>query len=342
MKKIVISRFGPPDVLLLKEMKTLTPKDNEVLIKIHYAGVNFAEIMARMHLYPGAPKPPTSIGAEASGTIEKIGKNVNGWIIGQKVMAFCKHKSYASHAVISPDLLIPLPKSFTMEQGAAFPVVYTTAHMMMFNQGNLNKGGSILIQGAGGGVGTAAIQLAESKGAYSIGTASSWKHKRLKEMGLDCCIDYSTENVFEKVMEFTNGRGVDVCIDPIGGKSWKNSYNALAELGKLIVFGNQTLVSGFRLNPITIIKEFISITKFSPMKLIPRNKGILGYHLGYLNKSPDQVKKTILDLLKLADDRKISPVIDKVFSHEDAPGAHRHMQERKNFGKILIDFRNAE
>ena len=342
MKQIIISKYGPPEVLQVREVTTPEPSANEVRVKIHYAGVNFAEVMARMRLYPGAPKPPTTIGAEGCGIIEKVGNDVTQWQVGAKVMFFARFKSYASHVITSAELLIPLPDSLTIEQGAAFPLVYTTAHLMMFDQGNLRENQTILIQGAGGGVGTAAIQLAKSVGAKTIGTASGWKQEKLIEMGLDHFIDYTKEDVLRKVIEFTDGRGVDVCFDPVGGKSWMNSYKALSELGKLIVFGNQTIVSGFRLNPLVLLKEFLTMTKFSPMKLIPRNKGVMGFHLGYLKKSGDRVKAAFTELLKLADEGKISPVVDTVFPYIDAPGAHRHMQERKNFGKILIDFREAD
>ncbi len=342
MKQIFISKYGPPEVLKVREVPDPEPGEGEVRIKINFAGVNFAEVMARMRLYPGAPKPPAPLGSEGSGIVESMGPNVTNLKLGDPVIILSKFNTYATYAVVPVKKVIPLPTTFSLEQGAALPIVYITAYMMMFEQGNLKSGQTYLIHGAGGGVGTAAIQLAKAVGAKTIGTASKWKHDKLKDLGLDYCIDYNTEDVFEKVMDFTDGCGVDLVTDPLGGNSWKTSYKCLAPLGKIIVFGNQTIVSGFKLNPIVLFKELLNITKFSPVKLIPQNKGIMGYHLGYLDKAQGRVKSAILELLKLGEDGKISPIVDKVFPYTNAPAAHRYMQERKNFGKILIDFREAD
>ncbi len=131
---------------------------------------------------------------------------------------------------------MPLPEKFSLEEGAAFPLVYVTAYMMMFDLGNFRKGETILIHGAGGGVGTAAIQLAQAMGGNIIGTASHWKHSKLKKMGVQNCIDYNVEDVYNTVMEFTGNRGVDLIIDPVGGKNWKISYKCLSKMGKLIIY----------------------------------------------------------------------------------------------------------
>ena len=280
MKQIVISKYGSPEVLQVRNVEKPTPKSDEVLIKNHFSGVNFSEVMARMKLYPGAPKPPSTIGGECCGVIEAIGDNINGFSIGQRVMAFSRFQSYASHVCSPISMVMPLPDEFSLEQGAAFPVVYITAYQMLFDLGNLRAGDTVLIHGAGGGVGTAAIQIAKSLDVKIIGTASKWKHARLKEMGVDCCIDYQYENVVEKVKSFTNNNGVDVIIDPVGAKNWKMSYECLGIMGKLIIFGDQDLVSGFKLNPFTAIKELWSMPKYKPMSLMSSNKSIMGYHLG--------------------------------------------------------------
>ena len=146
------------------------------------------------------------------------------------------------------------PNEFSFEEGAAFPVIYLTAYMMMFDLGNLQKDDTILIQGAGGGVGTAAIQLAQISGSNIIGTSSKWKHEKLHSMGVEKCIDYNKEDIQEQVMEFTNNRGVDLIIDPIGGQNWKISYACLAPLGKMIIFGDQNFVKSESFNFFTLMK----------------------------------------------------------------------------------------
>ena len=338
MKRIEYIKYGGPEVLVVKDFTLDNPKDNEVQIKTSFAGINFAEIMTRMGLYPGAPKPPSPIGGEASGIIEKVGKDVSNFKVGDKVMAFAPFNSYSSHINVNENMLINLPESFTMEQGAAFPVIYMTAYMMMFDLGNLKENEIFFIQGAGGGVGTAAIQLAKAAGAKIIGTSSAWKHERLKAMGVDCCIDYNNENVKEKIMTYTDGYGVDLIIDPVGGKQWKESYEMLSPMGKLIVYGNQNLVKGNTRSIIALIKEMLTMPKMKPYEMIGKNKAIMGYHLGRLKGAEHKIKRAIEGISLMIQAGKVDPVVGKVFSFDQASDAHAYIQERKNFGKVLLDF----
>ena len=342
MKRIEYIKYGAPEVLQVKDFELNEPQDNEVQIKTAFAGINFAEIMTRMGLYPGAPKPPSPIGGEASGIIEKAGKNVDNFKVGDKVMAFAPFNSYSSHINVNENMLIPLPDSFTLEQGAAFPVVYITAYMMMFDLGNLKKNEILFIQGAGGGVGTAAIQLAKSIGAKIIGTSSSWKHDRLKSMGVDYCIDYNKDNVREKIMQYTDGYGVDLIIDPVGAKEWSESYKTLAPMGKLIVYGNQNLVRKNTRSIVALIKEMINMPKIKPYEMIGKNKAIMGYHLGRLKGAEHKIKRAIEGISLMIQAGKVDPVVGKIFPFDQAADAHSYIQERKNFGKVLLDFTTSQ
>ena len=308
---------------------------------MHYAGINFAEIMARMKLYPGGPKPGSTLGGEVSGVIEAMGQDVKDLKIGQKVMGLSLNGSYSSHVCMDSNSIIPLPNNFNLDEAAAFPVIYITAYMMMFDLGNLQDGDTFLIHGAGGGVGTAAIQLAKTKNVKIIGTSSSWKHSKLIDMGVDKCIDYNTDNTEEEIMNFTSGKGVDLVIDPVGAKNWKLSYKCLARMGKLIIYGDQNLVKGERLNPFVAMKELYSMPKYRPMDLMANNKVVMGYHLGRFKGHEWKVKRSIDNLINLINKNDIHPIIDRKFSFNEAPNAHRHIQNRKNFGKVLLDFTDA-
>ena len=338
MKSVILTKYGAPEVLEVKELKNPEPLNNQVRIKVHYAGINFAEIMARMRLYPGGPKPGSVLGGEVSGVIDKIGEDIQGLSIGEKVMGLSLSGSYSSQVCIDADSIIPLPNNFKLDEAAAFPVTYITAFMMMFDLGNLQEGDTFLIHGAGGGVGTAALQLAKTKNIKIIGTSSSWKHDKLIRMGVDKCIDYNTDNTEKEIMDFTNGKGVDLVIDPIGAKNWKLSYRVLAKMGKLIIYGDQNLVKGDKLKPIVAMKEMYSMPKYRPMDLMANNKTVMGYHLGRFKGHEWKVKRSIENLVKLVNDNDLHPVIDSKFSFRDAPKAHRHIQNRKNFGKVLLDF----
>ena len=338
MKEVLITKYGPPEVLQVCEKPTPSPSKDEVLVRNHFTGINFSEIMARMRLYPGAPKPPTTLGAEGCGVIESVGENITKFHQGERVIVFARHASYSTHICTSEDMVIPLPDKFTFEEGAAFPVVYITAYMMMFDLGNFCKGETILIHGAGGGVGTAAIQLAQSVGGKIIGTASKWKHDKLKTMGVNNCIDYNTEDVYQKVMEYTDSKGVDLIFDPVGSKNWKVSYKCLSPMGKLVIFGDQNFVKGKTFSLQASLKEFFSMPKFRPMDLMSRNKSVMGYHLGRLAGAEEKIQRATIALHNLAKDGKIKPVIDKIFPFTEAAQAHAYIQNKKNFGKVLLDF----
>ena len=340
MKEVIITKYGAPEVLQVREKRTPIPSNNEILIQNHFTGINFSEIMARMRLYPGAPKPPTTLGAEGCGIIESVGENVTKFQPGEKVMVFSRYASYATHICTSEDMVMPLPDKFSFEEGAAFPVIYITAYMMMFDLGNFHKGETILIHGAGGGVGTAAIQLAQTIGGNIIGTSSKWKHEKLKNMGVNHCIDYNTEDVLKKVMQFTGSRGVDLIIDPVGGKNWKTSYKCLAPLGKLIVYGDQNFVKGQSFSLFASLKEIFSMPKYKPMNLMSENKSIMGYHLGKLAGAEDKIERAVVALGEIVKKNNIKPIIDKIFPFTEAHKAHRYIQDRKNFGKVLLDFRD--
>ena len=208
----------------------------------------------------------------------------------------------------------------------------------MFDLGNLQENDTFLIHGLGGGVGTAAIQLAKTKNIKIIGTSSSWKHDKLIKMGVDKCIDYNKENIYEEIMNFTNGKGVDLIIDPIGAKNWKLSYSVLSKMGKLIIYGDQNLVKGDKLKPLVAMKEIYSMPKYKPMDLMANNKAVMGYHLGRFKGHEWKVKRSINNLIKLVNNNNLHPIVDKDFSYKDAPKAHRYIQNRKNFGKVLLDF----
>ena len=341
MKSIILTKYGAPEVLKVKEFSDPEPLGTEVRVKVHYTGINFAEIMARMKLYPGGPKPGATLGGEVSGIIDVIGKDVKNLNVGDRVMGLSLYGSYSSHVCIDQNSIIPLPDNFRLDEAAAFPVAYITAYMMIFDMGNLQDGETFLIHGAGGGVGTAAIQLAKTKDIKIIGTSSSWKHDNLIKMGVDKCIDYNIDDTEKDIMDFTNGKGVDLVIDPIGAKNWKLSYQTLAKMGKLIIYGDQNLVKGDKLKPIIAMKEMYSMPKYKPMDLMANNKSVMGYHLGRFQGYEWKVKRSIDNLIKLVNNNNIRPIIDCKFPYTDAPKAHRYIQNKKNFGKVLLDFTSA-
>jgi len=330
-----VTRHGAPNVMEYKETTLDAPRSNELQVEIYYSGINFADILGRMGLYPTAPKPPYVPGFEISGKVIGIGDDSLSHWLGKSIMGLSRFNGYASATNISVDQVFEIDESFLM-QGAAIPVNYLTAYFMMITQSNLQKDEWVLIHGIGGGVGIAAIQIAQKLGAKIIGTASKGKHDRLKELGIEHLIDYRTEDFQSRSLDITDGKGVQVILDPLGGKALKKSYDSLSEFGRLVAYGFSQAAPGSTKNWLKILPEYLGMPKFDPMKLMMQNKGVFGFHLGMLKKRQDLVQETSQKLIDWLGDGTISPMVDTVFPLKDIQMAHQYIADRKNFGKVLL------
>src|SRR5687767_9105183 len=217
MRQIVTTTTGNIDVLKVQQKPDPTLRDDQVLIRVRAAGLNFADILARQGLYPDSPSKPCVMGYEVSGVIEAVGKDVNSSFEGKSVAAMTRFGGQSELVAVKATQIFEKPDKLTFEQTAAIPVNYLTAYALLVVMGSLHAGESVLIHNAGGGVGLAAIDIAKKIGAVTYGTASPGKHKFLAERGLDHAIDYRTQDWLPVLQQLTDGRGVDLVIDPIGG-----------------------------------------------------------------------------------------------------------------------------
>ena len=237
MRQVVIPRFGAPDVLEMREAPDPSPGDGDIRIRVRAAGINFADILARLGLYPDAPKPPMVVGYEVAGKVDAVGRDRRRLRDGDRVVALTRFGGYADTVVVPPTQAFHFPDELSDSEAAAVPVNYLTASLALYRMAALAPGETVLVHNAGGGVGIAATQLARLRRATVIGTASAFKHDALRSFGVDHAIDYRHANVAEEVKRITRGRGVDVILDPIGGRSFTDSYRMLAPLGRLVIFG---------------------------------------------------------------------------------------------------------
>ena len=210
MRQVWIKRFGAPEVLETREAPDPAPVADQVRIRVRASGINFADIMARLGLYPDAPKPPCVVGYEVSGVVDAIGPDASEDWVGQRVLALTPFGGYGDCVAVSQDFVVSLPGSVSFEVGAGLGVNYLTAWLLLIDLAHVQEGETVLIHGVGGGVGLAAMQIARARGAHIIGTASSPKHDRLRALGVDSLIDYGNEDVAARVVALTEGRGVDV------------------------------------------------------------------------------------------------------------------------------------
>jgi NADPH:quinone reductase-like Zn-dependent oxidoreductase len=330
MRAIVITKHGGPGVLQVQEQPDPELGPGEVRIDVAAAGINFADVMARMGLYPDAPKTPCIVGYEVAGTILELGDGVEGLTHGQRVFASTQFGGYASQVVVPAHNVVALPDELSFEQGAAIPVNYGTAWAGLIGYGSLQPGERVLIHSAGGGVGIAATQIAKRVGVEVYGTASPGKHARCEELGVDHTIDYTRSGWEQGLPQF------DVILDAVGGKSFRTGYNLLRPGGRLVAFGASAVVSGQRRNLVTALRAVIRMPRFNMIKQMSESKAVIGLNMLTLWKDRGTLQPWIAPLREMLDDGTVKPVIAGDFSFEDAGAAQTMITERRNVGKVVL------
>ena len=336
MRQILFPKAGPPESMKVVETPDPDPGPGEVRVRTVAAGINFADISARMGMYPDAPPFPCVIGYEASGTIDALGDGVDDLTLGQQVVVMTRFGGYSDTVVVPAMQAVPVPDGLDLKAAAGLPVTYLTAWLMLMHLGRVGEGDTVLVHSAGGGVGLSALQICKWRGARVIGTASSGKHARLKEMGLDHAIDYRTEDFEAEVKRITDGAGVDIVLDAVGGDSFKKSYRCLTDFGRLFLFGVSSFNPGLTRSIFAALKGLARTPRFHPFNLMNDNKGVHGVNLGHLWHRLDVMRPMFDRLVGLAAEGVLSPVIDATFDFDHAADAHHYIQARKNFGKVLL------
>ena len=335
MRAVVITKHGGPGVLQVQERPDPVLAPGEVRIDVAAAGINFADVMARMGLYPDAPKTPCVVGYEVAGTILELGDGVEGLSHGQRVVAGTQFGGYASQVTVPASDVVALPDTLSFEQGAAIPVNYATAWAGLIGYGSLRRGERVLVHSAGGGVGIAATQIAKRHGAELYGTASPGKHERIAELGVDHPLDYTKAGWEKGLPHF------DVILDAVGGKSFRTGYNMLRPGGRLVAFGASALVTGQRRNVVSALRTVIRMPRFNMIKQMSESKAVIGLNMLTLWKDRGTLQPWIAPLREMLDDGTIQPVVAGDFAFEEAGAAQTMITERRNVGKVVLSPRSA-
>lgn len=338
MRQIWIAKAGPPEVLTLKEAPDPLPRANELRIRVEASGVNFADILGRMGLYPDLPALPVVVGYEVAGRVDAIGDGVDAAWLDRDVFAMTRFGGYADVVCVPSNQAFIRPAGMSAEQGAAIPINYFTAWQLVVVMGALRAGETMLVHSAGGGVGIAATQIAKHIGARVIGTASTAKHARLRALGVDHLIDYRREDFEARTREIMAGRGVELILDAVGGASFKKGYRLLAPTGRLGMFGISSAATGKERSIISMLQTVASMPwlQFTPVALINQNKGVFGVNLGHLWNELERVRGWSDSLLDLWTQGVVRPQIARTFGFEEAAAAHHYIHDRKNIGKVLL------
>ncbi len=336
MRAIVLAKHGSPDAALVVEQRPdPAPGPGQVRIAVKASGLNFADLLARVGLYPDAPKPPCVMGYEVSGEIDQLGAGVNRFEIGQRVVAATRFNGFAELAVADVANVLALPERFSFEQGAALPVQYGTAYAAVDLTAAVRPGETVLIHAAAGGVGIAATQILRPRGVHIIGTASASKHDFIKQQGVEHAIDYHSQDVGEQVKKLTGERGgVDVVLDALG--DFRSSYKLLRPGGRMVMYGVSNMMSGDKRSLVRAVKGLAAMPWFNPIKLMNHNKAVIGLNLLHYWDDVGDLDQMIAPLVELIENGVIDPVVAESFPFDRAADAHRYIQDRKNIGKVVL------
>ena len=333
MKQVVITRYGPPAVLQVRDAPDPEPQAGEVRVRVAAAGINFSDLLARQGLYPDAPKPPMVVGYEVAGTVDRVGAGVTALRAGTRVVASTRFKGQSELAVADSGNVFPLPDDWTFEQGAALPVVYLTAHHMLVRVAAAQAGETVLVHAAAGGVGLAVAELGKILSLRVIGLAGARKHDVLREYGVEP-LDSADPRWWEAARRVAP-RGIDVVLDGVGA-SWRRGYDLLAPAGRLVIYGVSDMVGGPTRNMLRVLWRLVRFPRFGPLSLMNNNRAVAGVNLGHLWNARELMAPQLAALVAYARAGRIRPRVDRSFKFSAAAAAHQYIHDRKNIGKVVL------
>jgi len=323
-KAVVCRELGPPERLRLETFASAPLNPGEVRVAVHAAGINFPDILMAAGEYQLKPELPFTPGMEAAGEVIEVGDAAEGVAVGDKVIVKLRHGGYASEAVVAPAQLTPLPSTFDFAEGATFLAAHGTAYHGLIDRGQLKSGETLLVHGAGGGVGLAAVEMGKMLGATVIAAASSEEKLAVAQArGADHLVLYSREPFRDAVKRITDGRGVDVVYDPVGGEVFENSVRCIAWGARLLVIGFTGGIGLARTNLLLI-----------------KGASVLGVRAGEaVRKNPALGEVRQRKLLEWAEAGKIRPNVSHRLPLENVAQAMRLLIDRKAIGRVALMMR---
>lgn len=341
MRAVVLTGTGGPEVLRVQELPNPVVAPGQIRIAVRAAGINFADTLARVGLYPDAPKPPCVLGYEVAGEVETVGEGVTGFQLGDRVVAGTRFNGQAELVSVDAGQALPLPAHLSFEQGAAFPVNYGTAYAALVLMGGMREGDRVLIHAAGGGVGISATQLARNAGAEIFGTASPGKHEAIREQGVAHAIDYRSKDFEDEVLRITGGEGVDLVMDALGPTSFRKDYRLLRPGGKLVMYGlSENSEGGARNLPATLKSlakmPWATMPWWKSLMMMNENKGVFGLNMLSWWEREGDLDRVTEPLLADLEAGRLDPVVAEAFPFDRAGDAHQFIAERRNVGKVVL------
>lgn len=328
MKAVVISKPGGPEVLETRDIPEPVAGPDDLVVRVHAAGLNRADLLQRRGGYPQpGPKPEFEVpGLEYAGEVSAVGSRVDGFAVGDRVMGLLPGGGYAEYISTPDRLAMRIPPGLSWAEAGGTPEVYITAHDAL-RQCALVAGESVLVHAAGSGVGVAATQIAKAMGAsLVIGTAgSAEKLDAAAALGLDVGVNYHTQDFADEVLKATDGRGVDVILDVIGAPYWDQNMRALARLGRMVIVG---LMGGAKLE--------VNLGVFAAKRVQVRGTTLRSRPLEEKALAVRAFEKSVLPHIASG---RIHVPVDRTFPLEEVADAHRYLECNANFGKVVLEVR---
>jgi NADPH:quinone reductase-like Zn-dependent oxidoreductase len=335
--QVVITAAGGPERLQTRTSRLGAPGDGEVQVEVSAAGINFADILARQGLYPDAPPLPCVVGYEFSGTVRGVGPGTDEALVGQDVFGLTRFGGYSSGLNVPAEQVFVTPPGLPHAEAASIPVAYATAWQLLVVQGGLRAGDTVLIQNAGSSVGLAALDVARHLGARTIGTSSAGKHDFLRERGLDDAVDYRTGDWVREVRDLTDGRGVELVVDPMGGESFRKSRSVLRPTGRLGMYGISAASSNRGLRgKLQLAKTAAMMPLFHPVPMMNDNHGAFGVNLGHMWGEVDKIRGWLEEIADGIEAGWVRPHVDATYPFAHAADAHAHIEARRSLGKVVL------
>jgi NADPH2:quinone reductase len=314
--------FGPPENLIVEEVDDPQPGAGEVLLQIRAAALNFPDVLVVRGEYQLRTPPPFIPGGEASGVVTAIGEGVSGFQPGDRVIATLMHGGFAERCAVAQERCMPLPPSMSFEEGAGFTVTYATSYHALRQSTALQAGDTLLVLGAAGGVGSSAVEIGKALGARVIaGVSSAEKAAFAKAAGADESVNYSDTPLREAIRELTDGQGVDVVYDPVGGDLAEAAFRSLAWHGRYLVIG---FASG-------------AIPRFAANIALLKEASIIGVWWGtWAMRNPRLARQNMAELSAMVEGGKLRPRITETYPLEQFADAFAAITERRAQGKIVL------
>jgi NADPH:quinone reductase-like Zn-dependent oxidoreductase len=338
MQQVWITRRGGPEVLTVREAPAPAPRAGEVRVRVRAAGVNFADLMLRLGLHPDGPRLPAVPGYEAAGRVDALGAGAPAGLLGAEVVALCNGGGYADTVCVPAGQVWRVPAGVDVRTAAALPLNYLTAHEMLRVLARVEAGETVLIHSAAGGVGQAAVQIAQRCGARVLGSASPAKHAYLREQGLVAVFDSRATGFAAAARRATDGRGCDVVLEPRNGSWIMESYRCLARCGRLVLFGFSAAARSPRSGTFAALATLLRVPwcRLHPLRLMNDNRAVAGVNLARMWDEIERLGGWMRELLAGVAAGELAPRVDRVFPLAAADDAQRYLHERRNVGKVLL------